>query len=329
MTCLPVAHSVPTIASISALIAETYDVGPIRQCRFLTRGLNDTYGLVGETARYVLRCYRAGWRRPDDIAYELDVLLHLARKGVPVAVPIARRDGGYVGHVELPEGPRAVVLFTYAEGYVRRTVEASRRYASALARIHNATDDFASTAQRFRLDLGHLLDEPLGAILPLLADRPTDRDYLVELADRLRRESELVCPQLSTGFCHGDASGDNAHLTSAAVTFFDFDCGGQGWRSDDLAVFFYGRALQDEPDRAAHCAAFIEGYEAQRRVPTMDFEAIPLFVLLRQIWHMGLHAAGSENWGSGWIDDAYFDGRFANLRRWEESRLCELLPERR
>ena len=80
---------------------------------------------------------------------------------------------------------------------------------------------------------------------------------------------------------------------------------------------------------AAHCAAFIEGYEAQRRVPTVDFEAIPLFVLLRQIWHIGLHAAGSENWGSGWIDYAYFDGRFANLRRWEESRLCELLPERR
>jgi Ser/Thr protein kinase RdoA (MazF antagonist) len=160
-------------------------------------------------------------------------------------------------------------------------------------------------------------------------DRPADRDYLVTRANRLREESEVVCPQLSTGFCHGDAWSGNAHLTSGAVTFFDFDCGGQGWRSDDLAVLVYGQAALDVPDRAAHCGAFLDGYESQRSVSSADFDAIPLFVLLRQIWHMGLHAAGIENWGSDWIDDAYFVKRVDNLRRWDERRLCELLPKRR
>jgi hypothetical protein len=35
-----------------------------------------------------------------------------------------------------------------------------------------------------------------------------------------------------------------------------------------------------------------------------------------------------ESWGSGWIDDDYLDRRLANLRRFEESRLREVLPQR-
>jgi hypothetical protein len=57
-------------------------------------------------------------------------------------------------------------------------------------------------------------------------------------------------------------------------------------------------------------------------------DAIPTFVLLRQIWHLGLHIGGADHWGAGWMDDAYFDKRLANLRQWEESRMADLLPGR-
>jgi Ser/Thr protein kinase RdoA (MazF antagonist) len=326
MADLAIAHSVPKIASISSFVAEAYDVGYVRECRFLCRGLNDTYGLVSDAGRHVLRCYRAGWRTTEDIAYEIEALLHLAGKNVPAALPVARRDGSYVDYVDFPEGCRALVMFTHADGRLRETAADSYRYGEALARIHTATDDFISSAQRFPLNLDYLLGDPLAALLPLLAHRPDDREYLLQLAYRLRQECEIAAVQLSRGFCHGDAWGENAHLTPAAVTFFDFDCCGSGWRSDDLAVFFYGQLLLDRPDRSTHCAALLDGYQARRSIAGPDLEAIPLFVLLRQIWHMGLHAAGSENWGSGWINDAYLDSRLENLRRWDESRLRELLP---
>src|SRR5262249_33957487 len=87
MTRFPVTHSVPTPASIAALVTRAYDVGRVESCRFLERGLNDTFALTAETAQYVLRCYRAGWRRSQDIAYELEALIHLHGRGVAVAAP--------------------------------------------------------------------------------------------------------------------------------------------------------------------------------------------------------------------------------------------------
>lgn len=327
MDCLAIAHSVPSAASIAAFVTVTYDLGPVADCRLHTRGVNDTYDLRCGTARYVLRCYRAGWRRLDDIGFELEALLHLQRKGVPVAAPVMRCDGEYVGRIDCPEGPRATVLFTYAEGRLVAMVEESHHYGCALASIHNATDDFTSSTEHFRLDLRHLLDEPLPLILPFLAARPTDRDYLAELAGRLRLQIERVGAGLSVGFCRGDAWGGNAHVLDDTVTFFDFDCCGEGWLSYDLAVFLWDQASGDHPDRSAHCAAILAGYQTQRAIRPADRDAIPLFVLARQIWHMGVHAAGVDHWGSGWLDDSYFDRRMRRLRQWEASKLRDLLPE--
>ena len=327
MACIPVAHSVPTAASIAAFVAAAYKFGPVGDCRFHTRGLNDTYALRAGTERFVLRCYRRGWRSSADIEYELAALLHLQRRGVPVSAPIVRRDGALVGHLDCPEGRRAVVLFTHGDRKELEGVDESRRYGQALARIHNATDDFRCAAARFRLDLDHLLNTPLTVILPRLVDRPADHKYLLALADRLRGELRRRAPNLSTGFCHGDASG-NAHIANDTVTFFDFDCCGEGWRSDELSIFIYGQALVGRPDAAEHCAAFLNGYQMQRAILPGDRQTIPLFVLLRQIWHVGLHIAGADScWGHGWINDAYLDHRFGNLRRWEESQMTDLLPQ--
>jgi Ser/Thr protein kinase RdoA (MazF antagonist) len=184
---------------------------------------------------------------------------------------------------------RATVLFTHANGRLPKSVDDSRRYGEAVAQMHNAMEDFASNAERLRIDLRHLLDQPLDLILRWVAARPADSDYLKGLADRLRDEVDRRRADLSTGFGHGDAWGGNAHATDHAVTFFDFDCCCEGWRSDELAIFIYGQALAERPDAPAHCAAYFAGYRAQRVILPADFDAIPLFVLLRQIWHLGLH----------------------------------------
>jgi hypothetical protein len=38
-----IAHSVPSAASIAALVASTYDLAQITECRLLQRGFNDSY----------------------------------------------------------------------------------------------------------------------------------------------------------------------------------------------------------------------------------------------------------------------------------------------
>ncbi len=313
----PVTYSTLSTNALSAWLDANYSPGTVAACRFLHRGLNDTYLVEAERGRYVLRVYRAGWRTAEEIAYETAVLEHLARKGVPVASPLRRRDGAVVGWLPAPEGSRAAVLFTHAPGRELDGSDADcRRYGRAVASVHAATDDFATDHPRFALDLDHLLTLPMAAIRPFLRHRPADLDIVETIAATVaRRLAALPAGELDRGFCHGDFHGDNAHIEGDTVTLFDFDCCGSGWRAYDVAVFRW-RWGDDEPgDR--RWAAFLEGYRATRRIGEADLAAVPLFVAARAIWLRGLHAANTADWGRSWLNDAYWDRLIKGLREWQ------------
>src|SRR5687768_4337330 len=90
---LPVTHAILSGAALQAAVLPRYELPRTATCRLWTRGLNDTYRVAAGRDDYVLRIYRAGWRTVADIHYELALLRHLDRKGVPIATPIAARDG--------------------------------------------------------------------------------------------------------------------------------------------------------------------------------------------------------------------------------------------
>jgi Ser/Thr protein kinase RdoA (MazF antagonist) len=112
----PVTHSILSVEALITNLLPKYEIEKPTDCRFLQPGLNDTFLVNTEGAKYILRVYRKDWRSLDEILYELEVLLHLQRAGSSVSVPIARKDGNLVGTVMAPEGIRYVVLFTYALG---------------------------------------------------------------------------------------------------------------------------------------------------------------------------------------------------------------------
>ncbi len=333
----PVTHSNLSPEALVAQIVSRHDVGEIKTCRLHNRGLTDTYIL--ETAgdpgpRYALRAYRAGWRTDDDVLYELDALTHLHAKGVPVSYPLRARDGTLVHVVHAPEGRRQVVLFTYAPGAPNGTPPNTDRsdyahlYGRAVARIHVATDDFASAHARFAIDLRELLDRQMTAIQPLLEHRAEDWAYLVELVRLLHeRAGQVPLEALDTGFCHGDFHGGNSHLDGDTLTFFDFDCCGPGWRAYDLSVFLWDNALGGKPRKAERrWRDFLRGYREVRPLAGVDLQAIPLFVAIRHIWLLGLHTANGRDWGHAWIHDRYFDRQLKFLREWEHRRLNRPLP---
>ena len=325
----PATHSILSTAALVEQVLPAYDLaapGAPVECRLLNRGLTDTYLVRAADERYVLRVYRTGWRSDAEVRYELDVLDHLGRKGVPVATPVRRKDGRLLGAVRAPEGRRQVVLFTYARGKDDRLgrgfVRNATLYGEAVAAIHAATDDFVSRNARFRIDLGHLLDQPLETIRPLLEHRPDDWHYLAGLAEKLRRRVEdLPVDALETGFCHGDFHGGNAHLDGTTLTFFDFDCCGPGWRAYDVAVFLWGWSLQRRKKADRLWAAFLKGYTKRRPLAPLDLAAVPLFVAIRHIWLLGLHTGNGHDWGFGWMNDRYFDRALKFLREWERDRI--------
>jgi Ser/Thr protein kinase RdoA (MazF antagonist) len=317
----PVTHSTLSINALMTDILPCYDIGTPVECRFLNQGLNDTYVVETKTDKYILRVYRAGWRSRSDILYEIDALLHLKQHNVSVSFPVPRKDGEILQTVTAPEGSRTIVLFSYAPGkepaYEADEENESYQYGRSVAQIHSETDEFRSQHQRFHLDLDHLLDIPLKSIRPLILHRPDDWKYLYSLSERLRQHvADLPLSSLERGFCHGDFHGWNAHIgQDGALTFFDFDCCGFGWRAYDIAVFRWGaRGSGKEKERWPH---FLRGYREVRPIHEVDIQATSYFVAIRQFWLLGLHTSNGQDWGFGWMNDRYFDQAIKFFREWE------------
>lgn len=320
-----------TILSGDALgrrVAADYDVGAVRACRLYSPSLTHTYLVETDGPRYMLRVYRTGWRTAADIGYELDVLQHLARKGVAVSTPVPGRDGRLVRVLPAQEGPRPAVLFTYAPGRAAFDVAGyPGRYGRAVAAVHNAAADFRSRHRRFRLDLRHLLDAPLAAVLPFLTHRPEDQRRLTVLAETLRRRvAALPADALETGFCHGDLHGGNAHLEGETITFFDFDCCGPGWRAYELAVYRWDTSSGDPDRAAADWAEYLAGYTAVRPLRDLDLAAVPLFVAVRHFWWLGLQCGNARDWGIGYREDRFFDHQLRVFDAWEAAHLTPEPP---
>lgn len=313
----PVTHSILSPQALRSEVESDYDVGTPLVCQLISRGLNDTYLLKTADNRYILRVYRLGWRSLSDILYELDLLVHLDWKGVPVSTPLSRKDGSLTRALLAPEGIRQMVLFTHAKGKPISWDEAhSYLHGHAVGEIHKAANDFVSPHPRFPLDLEHLLERPLKSIQPFLKHRLEDWEYLRRLADQLReRITQLAADGLAWGVCHGDLYPDNAYIAEDdTVTIFDFDCGGPSWWSYDLAVFRHEGKLAKKDDSI--WAAFFKGYIERRDVNELDLKAIPVFVTARHVWLMGMRTSNAEHFGYGWIDEGYWDRLMKFLREW-------------
>ena len=324
----------PAIASIlspEALIDEIlpgFGIGEVSECKFYVGGFNHTYRIRAANGNsYYLRAYRLQWRSLADIQYELDVLNHLKCKGFPAITPVPYRDGQFYCAVPALEGNRILALFTEAPGaeisYKHEPAINAQRYGKAVAGMHNTLDDFHSTHARFHLDLTHFIDQPLHNIQPFLSHRLDDWDFLQQFAQNLRqRILSMPAEQLEQGFCHGDLQGYHAKLSSdGTLTFFDFDCGGFGYRAYDLAVFLWCCRLEDAVN--TRWEPFLESYRANRSIHDRDIGAVPLFICARYLWHMGVHTQNSPDWGIEFLNDAYFDRHLADVRHAQEDYLLK------
>ncbi len=314
----PVTYSTPAAEALKHVVQEDYPIGLVTDCRFLHRGLNDTFLIATETAKFIFRIYRLGWRKHSEILYELEILLHLSARDVSVSKPVVRKDGAFVGVLEAPEGSRHVVLFSYAPGNEPALdIESqSELYGRAVARVHAESKTLSSSHERFQLDLDHLLNTPVWTIEPFLSHRKDDWEYVKRLAGKLSGLLEkLPLEKLELGFCHGDFHGANAHLEAGQVTFFDFDCCGFGWRAYDIAVFRWCARLNGKEKE--RWPAFLRGYREARSLNDLDVQATDIFVAVRHLWLLDLHIRMGGDAGYGFLNDRYFDRALEFLRKWE------------
>lgn len=318
----PVLVSTLSPDALARDVLPNFGIDPVAECRFYSGGFNHTYQVLAASGEiYYFRVYRPAWRTLADIRCELDALRHLQEKDFPAARPVPYQDGKLYCELPAPEGVRYGALFTLAPGeeisYDDDPGAMSQRYGRAVAAMHNALEGFTSPHERFRKDLHHLIDKPLANIRPFLAQCPADWDYLVRFAEKLHSKiAALPVGDLEQGFCHGDLQGYHAKVNGeGTLTFFDFDCGGFGYRAYDLAVFLWCARLEEQVEQ--RWEPFLQGYQEERPLNPLEIEAAPLFVGGRYLWHMGVHTQNSPDWGIDFLSDGYFDRRIKILKEYE------------
>jgi homoserine kinase type II len=258
-------------ASLEAFLAG-YDLGRPVGLEGISEGVeNSNFRLVTERGRYILTLYEKRVD-PADLPFFLDLMDHLAAKGVPCPTPIRGRDGAALRC--LCGRPAAIV--SYLAGRSVRRVETAHCAAlgQALAQLHVAGADFeqirpnglsvASWRELFEACRGG-------------ADRLLD-GLALEIETELDALARSWPDDLPQGVIHADLFPDNVFFARHALTgIIDFYFACVDLIAYDIAICL--NAWCFEPDGAFNITkarVMLAAYRAARPFADHELEALPL-----------------------------------------------------
>lgn len=297
---IPVVRSFVDASALAAMIDEAYELAGSAHCTLFSKMLrtqdNDHYLVVAGGEKYVARVYQRAehlQREESDYRYELAWLDFLRQNDLPVAHPIRRKDGRFLGALLAPEGERYYALFSFAPGQPMDLENENQLYAlgAYMARIHRVSNDFETEFERRPMDLEFLADRPIARLQRIWGDHP-ERDHDLDLLIMSAEEAKAEILGLINNPAHtpdswgpigGDFHSNNTFFSDDnSPTFFNFDLCGPGWRAYDIASFLLNTNLMHTTTEQSE--AFFAGYYAERRLSDNEHAAISPFLTLRRVW---------------------------------------------
>ena len=259
---------------------QDYAVGELHDLRGISAGIENTnYFVTTGTGRYVLTLFEKLTAR--ELPFYLNLMAHLAERGVPSAHPVADRAGRYLG--TLKGKPAALVARLDGNDVSAPTAVQCAAVGAVLARLHLAGESYPAT-----------MDNPRGpkwwsGVLPnVLPFLPAPEAALLQ--DEVRFQSQYRFSDLPRGAIHADLFRDNVLFTGdrvAGVIDFYFAC-------TDVLLYDIAIAVNDwciNADGAlddARARAFLDAYAALR----------PYTAVERGAWPVMLRAAALRFWVS-------------------------------
>lgn len=171
---------------------------------------------------------RLGARSDADLAWETELLVHLAREGMAVPVPIPATDGRLFAD--------GLVVMTYVDGKPPETEDDWRRVAETLRQLHRSTrgwqqrPGWRSSTDLLYAETGTRVD--LGAMPPEGVAR-----CRAAWARLVGRHASVV---------HGDPNPGNIRITPDRVALIDWDEAHVDVSGLDLVLPFNAAGLDDE-----------------------------------------------------------------------------------
>lgn len=260
-----------------------YDVGDLVSAKGIAEGVENTNYLVETTRdRFILTLYEKRVAA-DDLPYFLDLLDHLAAKGLPVPPAIKDRSGQAIR--ELQGRPACLIRFLPGVSVTAPTPGQAQAAGAALGAMHAALADFAPVRPNTMghdgwRDLLMRCGDGLDTIQPGLFDRldAALSAVLAEWPDHMPR-----------GTIHADLFPDNVLMLDERVTgLIDFYFACTDLIAYDLAVMHSAWAFDDkgQPADPTIGTALLSGYaalsdDARAALPVLARGACIRFLLSR------------------------------------------------
>jgi Ser/Thr protein kinase RdoA (MazF antagonist) len=318
----PVQRSLLSAPALAERALPNYGLSGSSTCRFWSRGINDLYLIETEGEKFVLRISPTDWRSYEHLVSEVELLRFLHGRHISTPQPVPQKDGAFIQTLHAPEGPRYAVLFTFVPGAPpdEMTEVESHRFGQAIARLHTVTDGYPTDRAGFRFEPADMVDRPLDCLRPLFAQHQDDFDYLVRISSDLKKAADKL-PRAAPeyGICHGDVNNSNIHFDGPDEwALLDFEYLGYGWRVFDIGAFFNNQLFAlGKTERARSISnAFLEGYQSLRHLGPTELEVLPSFVMLRQLWLLGIGAKNLPNMGLSLFRHWVFDRCMPLVRAW-------------
>lgn len=318
MSIFPVSTSTLSAEALGVFVQQKYVLDTATSCTLLKTGINHTYLVVDEKAKYVLRVYYHAWRSREEIQEELALLLMLKEKGVAVSVPISSNDSVFIQTLQAPEGERYAVLFSFAEGEKVRFMngEICTDIGSYMATMHQATKDRSIKREQYTFET--LLTLPYQHATAVFSEEQEEMKYLRQLIGEIQRLFVDKEARLPKAIVHLDLWYDNMSVSKEkGITFFDFDFCGTGWMLLDVAYF----AMQlfhvevGTGNYELKLKSFLDAYGEIRPLTADERELIPHAGAAIWIFYLGVQCQRFD-WTNLFLSENYLKMYISKLKAW-------------
>lgn len=254
-------------------LLSAYDIGAQGALKAIEQGVeNSNYFLTTETGKYILTIYEKRVRQ-EDLPYYLNLMEHLAGKGIPCPVPVHTREGKTLSRIK--GQPCAIVTFLsgHATPVIRN--EHMAELGAYMAKMHIAASDcdmplenrfsLASWGELFRA-VKHRADELKSGLA-------------AEIEDQLGQITVQWPSSLYRGVVHADLFPDNVFFNteSKLVGMIDFYFACQDFLMYDVAVCLNAWCFEKNRDfNITKARKFLDAYNRVRKISEEELEALPV-----------------------------------------------------
>jgi len=261
-----------------------YEQGALVSYQGIKEGIENTnYFVTTEQGEYVLTVFEK--HGPDELPYFLDLMAHLAERGVPCPHPIPGRDGAYLQQIN--DMPAALVQRLRGRSPEQPSIEQCRAVGAALGHMHLAGKDFGEHRPNDRGP--RWWRETSEVVLPLLGEEDA-----ALLREEIRFQGLYRFADLPRGVIHGDLFRDNVMFEDDELTgIIDFYYACDDVWLYDLAITVNDWCSRDDSSLdTERLGAVLSAYHEQR----------PLKAIERGAWPVMLRAAALRFWLSRLYD---------------------------